>query len=117
LSNQGEETMPTTIVSPPGTYLPPGATAPIADPGGTYSGANATTYQTDPAGTYSSPYALNRVVIVWQNDTPDCSALAFTSAAQVGDYYGVSDPCYQLAKQFFSQPGLSGGRGDPLFHP
>ena len=52
------------IVSPPGTYLPPGATAPMADPGGTYtSGYNETAPTPDPAGTYSSPYALNRLII------------------------------------------------------
>src|SRR5208337_4374366 len=58
------------IVSPPGTYLPPGATAPITDPGGTYSAAGASAQTTDPAGTYSSPYALNRVVILGEDTTP-----------------------------------------------
>ena len=37
-------------ISPAGTYLPPGATAPIADPvEGTYSAAGATAPTEDPA--------------------------------------------------------------------
>ena len=58
------------IVSPPGTYLPPGASAPIADPGGTYSAAGASAPTTDPAGTYSSPYALNRLFILGDKHNP-----------------------------------------------
>ena len=90
------------IVSPPGTYLPPGATAPIADPGGTYSAAGATAPTTDPAGTYSSPYALNRLFLEWQNTTPANAVLSFHSATAVANYYGATSPEASLAKEFFA---------------
>ncbi len=90
------------IVSPPGTYLPPGATAPIADPGGTYSGAGASAPTTDPAGTYSSPYALNRLIIIWQQNTPANVVLSFDSVVAVENYYGVTSPEAALAKEFFA---------------
>jgi hypothetical protein len=90
------------IVSPPGTYLPPGATAPVADPGGTYSAAGATAPTTDPAGTYSSPDALNRLIIVPSQNTPDNVVLSFNSAVAVENYYGVKSPEATLAKEFFA---------------
>ena len=90
------------IVSPAGTYLPSGATAPVADPGGTYSAAGATAPTTDPAGTYSSPYALDRLVIVWQNNTPANVVLSFTSLTAVENYYGATSSEATLAKQFFA---------------
>jgi hypothetical protein len=95
-------TSPAQVVSPAGTYLPPGATAPVADPGGTYSAAGATAPTIDPAGTYSSPYALDRLVIVWQNNTPANVVLSFNSVVEVENYYGVTSPEAQLAKQFFA---------------
>jgi hypothetical protein len=101
--------MSTTIVSPPGTYVPPTATAPLADPGGTYSGANATAPLTDPAGTYTSPYALDRLIIDWKNITPANSVLSFTSATGVENYYGIVSPEATLARQFFSDPGYAAG--------
>ena len=88
--------------SPAGTYLPPGTTAPVADPGGTYSAAGATAPTTDPAGTYSSPYALDRLIIVWQNNTPANVVLSFTSLTGVENYYGATSSEAQLAKQFFA---------------
>ncbi|HME83408.1 MAG TPA: DUF3383 family protein, partial [Roseiarcus sp.] len=90
------------IVSPPGTYAPPGASAPIADPGGTYSARGASAPTTDPAGTYSSPYALNRLVIEWQNNTPDNTVLSFNSATAVANYYGATSTEATLAKDFFA---------------
>ena len=91
------------IVAPPGTYLPPGATAPIADPGGTYtSGYNASAPTTDPAGTYSSPYAFTRLVIEWQNNTPDNTVLSFNSETAVANYYGATSSEATLAKDFFA---------------
>jgi hypothetical protein len=89
-------------VAPAGTYLPLGATAPVADPGGTYSAAGATAPTTDPAGTYSSPYALDRLVIVWQNNTPANVVLSFHNAIEVENYYGVTSPEARLARQFFT---------------
>jgi hypothetical protein len=93
----------TKIASPPGTYLPPGATAPIADPGGTYSAAGATAYTLDYPGTYSSPYALNRLFIVWKNTTPDNTVLSFNSETAVANYYGVGSRQDSLAKEFFAR--------------
>ena len=91
------------IVAPPGTYLPPGATAPIADPGGTYtSGYDASAPTADPAGTYSSPYALTRLFIEWQNNTPDNTVLPFSSVTAVENYYGVTSSEATLAKDFFA---------------
>jgi hypothetical protein len=91
-----------TIVSPPGTYLPPGASAPVADPGGTYSAAGASAPTTDPPGTYSSPYALDRLIIVPVQNTPDNVVLSFNSAVAVENYYGVKSPEATLAKEFFA---------------
>ena len=91
------------IVSPPGTYLPPGATAPIADPGGTYSsGYDASAPTTDPAGTYSSPYALDRLVIIWSQNTPANAVLSFSSVTAVENYYGATSSEATLAKDFFA---------------
>ena len=90
------------IVSPPGTYLPPGGTAPVADPGGTYSAAGASAPTTDPAGTYSSPYALSRLIIVPVQNTPDNVVLSFNRAVAVENYYGVKSPEATLAKEFFA---------------
>ena len=90
------------IVSPPGMYLPPGATAPKADPGGTYSAAGASAPTTDPAGTYSSPYALNRLFIVYQKNTPATVVLPFHSVTAVENYYGVTSSDATLANEFFS---------------
>ena len=91
------------IVAPPGTYLPPGATAAISDPGGTYTnGYNATAYTTDPAGTYSSPYSLNRLFILWKNSTPANTVLSFHSATAVANYYGATSSEASLAKEFFA---------------
>jgi hypothetical protein len=95
------------ILSPAGTYLPPGATAPIADPGGTYSAAGASAYTMDPAGTYSSPYALDRLFLVGDTATPDGSILSFNSAAAVAAYYGANAGGgeNQLAHDFFAGYG------------
>jgi hypothetical protein len=90
------------IVSPPGTYLPPGGSAPVADPPGTYSAAGASAPTTDPAGTYSSPYALDRLIIVPSQNTPDNVVLSFNSAVAVENYYGVKSPEATLAKEFFA---------------
>jgi hypothetical protein len=98
-------------VSPAGTYLPPGATTPIADPPGTYSAAGATAPTTDPAGTYTSPYQLDRLIIDWQQNTPATSILSFTSVIGVENYYGVTSREAGLAKSYFSGygnvPGLT----------
>ena len=95
------------IVSPPGTYLPAGASAPTADPGGTYSGAGASAPTEDPAGTYSSPYALDRLFLVGDTATPDGSILSFNSAAAVAAYYGAKSGGAeaQLASDFFAGYG------------
>jgi Protein of unknown function (DUF3383) len=90
------------IVSPPGMYLPPGASAPIADPGGTYSAAAATAPTTDPAGTYSSPYALDRLVIIPEQNTPANTVLSFNSAIAVENYYGKTSSEATLAREFFA---------------
>ena len=92
----------TAISSPPGTYLPPGATAPITDPGGTYSGADATAPTTDPAGTFSSPYALDSLFIEGKNNTPSGSVLSFNSVTAVENYYGVGSEEATLATKFFT---------------
>ena len=88
--------------SPPGTYLPPGHSAPIDDPGGTYSGWNASAATTDPAGTYSSPYALNRLFLEWENIVPSGTALAFTNETEVANYFGVGSVEDDEAKTFFA---------------
>ena len=99
-------------ISPAGTYLPPGATAPIADPEGTYSAAGATAPTEDPAGTYSSPDALDRVIIDWQQLTPATSALSFTSAVQVANFYGKTSREGALAREYFA--GYAGVPGVTL---
>ncbi len=91
-----------TTTSPPGTYLPSGATAPVADPGGYYSAAGAAA-TLDPAGTYSSPYALNRLIIGWKEDVPANVCLAFTDVTAVQNYFGVVSTEATLASQFFDQ--------------
>ena len=91
-----------TIISPPGTYLPPGTTTILADPGGAYSGAGATAYTADPAGTYSSPYALNRLFIGWSQRVPATAVLAFTSITAVENYFGVGTQEADEAKEFFA---------------
>jgi hypothetical protein len=91
------------VLSPPGTYSPGGLQTPITDPGGTYSAAGASAPTIDPAGTYSSPYALNRLVITWENITPANSVLSFDSLIGVENYYGVKSRETALAKTFFSQ--------------
>ena len=101
------------IVSPPGTYLPPGASAPIADPGGTYSAAGASAPTTDPAGTYSSPYALNCLVIVGANTTPATAVLPFHSETAVANYYGATSEEATWAKEFFA--GYAGTSATMLF--
>ena len=90
------------MTSPPGTYLPPGASAPMTDPGGTYSGAGATAPTTDRAGTYSSPYALNRLFLEGRNDTPSNVVLSFNSVTAVENYYGSTSREASLAKEFFA---------------
>ena len=101
------------LCSPPGTYAPPGASAPIADPGGTYSAAGASAPTTDPAGTYSSPYALNRLFIEWKNNTPDNAVLSFHSATAVANYYGATSTEASLANEFFA--GYGGTSATMLF--
>jgi autotransporter-associated beta strand protein len=91
-----------TETSPPGTYLPPGATAPIADPEGTHSAAGASAPTTDPAGTYSSKYALNRLFIIYQQTTPADVVLSFHSETAVENYYGATSSEATLAKEFFA---------------
>ena len=90
------------IVSPPGTYLPPGASAPITDRGGTFSAAGATAPTTDPAGTYSSPFALNRLFIESKKTTPANVVLSFHSVTAVENYYGAASSEASLAKEFFA---------------
>ena len=97
-----EATSAAAKVSPPGTYLPPGATAPLADPAGTYSAAGASAPTTDPAGTYSSPYALTRLFIVATQITPATAVQPFHSATAVANYYGATSTEYSLAKEFFA---------------
>ena len=89
-------------VSPPGTYLPPGASAPIADPGGAYSAAGASAPTPDPAGTYSSPYALDRLFLIPNNTAPTSSVLSFESATAVANYFGVKSSEAALANKFFA---------------
>ena len=95
------------IVSPPGTYLPAGAPAPIADPGGTYSAAGASAPTTDPAGTYSSPYALDRFFLVGDTATPDGSILSFNSAAAVAAYYGAKSGVGKPNSRTISSPAMA----------
>ena len=90
------------IVSPPGMYLPPGATAPIADPEGTYSAAGASAPTMDPAGTYSSPYALNRLFVIWEKTAPSYAVLPFHSATAVANYFGATSNQAKLATEFFA---------------
>jgi hypothetical protein len=94
------------MTNPAGTYLPPGASAPIADPGGTYSAAGASAPTTDPAGTYSSPYALDRLFLIPDNTAPSSSVLSFQSATAVANYFGPTSYEASLAKEFFA--GYSG---------
>jgi Protein of unknown function (DUF3383) len=105
------------MTSPPGTYLPPGETAPITDPagtfsgagataptidlGGTYSGAGASAATEDPAGTYTSPYALTRMFVVWQQNTPATTYISFHNETEVDNYYGLDSGAATLASEFF----------------
>src|SRR5271166_983682 len=98
---------------PAATYSPAGASAPITDPGGTYSAAGASAPTTDPAGTYSSPYALNRLFLVWENITPDNTVLSFNSATAVANYYGATSAQASLANEFFA--GYGGTSATMLF--
>src|SRR5271166_2561696 len=98
---------------PAATYSPAGAAAPITDPGGTYSAAGASAPTTDPAGTYSSPYALNRLFLVWENITPDNTVLSFNSATAVANYYGATSAQASLANEFFA--GYGGTSATMLF--
>lgn len=91
------------ILSPAGTYSPGGLQAPITDPGGYYSATGASAPTIDPAGTYSSPYALNRIVLESNQNTPATSVLSFHNATQVANYYGVGTPEAAEAATFFSQ--------------
>src|SRR5271166_5465058 len=52
--------------------------------------------------TDSSPYALDRLVIVWQNNTPANVVLSFTTLTAVENYYGATSSEANLAKQFFA---------------
>ena len=97
----------TTTSPPPGTYQPLGAPNPIADDGGYYSPAGATAETLDPPGTYSSPYALNRLIIGWQEDVPTNVCLAFNSVTAVQNYFGVDSTEATLANQFF-EPNVYG---------
>ena len=90
------------IVSPPGMYLPPGATAPTADPEGTYSAAGVSAPTMDPAGTYSSPYALNRLFVIWEKTAPSYAVLSFHSATAVANYFGATSNQATLATEFFA---------------
>ena len=87
--------------SPPGTYLPSGATVPVADPGGYYSTGDGN-LTLDPAGTYSSPYALNRLIIGWQEYLPSNISLAFNNLTAVENWFGVGSLEAKIAKQFFA---------------
>ena len=89
------------VQDPPGTYSLAGATMPTADPGGTFSGTGASAPTTDPVGTYSSPSALNRLYIEWQNIVPAGTVLAFTSAVQVENYFGLGSVEGNEALTFF----------------
>jgi hypothetical protein len=91
------------LPTPPGTYLPPGATVPIVDDGGYYSGPGATAETQDLAGTYSSPYALNRMFLEWNQTTPANVALRFNSVIAAEDYYGTTSHEGAMARQFFAQ--------------
>jgi hypothetical protein len=44
----------------------------------------------------------NRLVIVWENDTPDNSPLTFTNLVDVEDRFGIVSPEAKLATNFFS---------------
>jgi Protein of unknown function (DUF3383) len=109
----GATSAATKIASPPGTYLPPGASAPTTDPGGTYSAAGASAPTMDPAGTYSSPYALNRLFLEAENTTPANSVLSFNSATAVANYYGARSKEASLANEFFA--GYGGASATMLF--
>src|SRR5271157_248062 len=87
--------------SPPGTYLPSGATVPVADLGGYYSTGDGN-LTLDPAGTYSSPYALNRLIIGWQEYLPSNISLAFNNLTAVENWFGVGSLEAKIAKQFFA---------------
>jgi hypothetical protein len=95
-----ERQLEMTITSPPGTYLPPGATAPVADRGGTYSGWDATATTQDPAGTYSSPFALNETVFEWSQRTSTVP-MVWTSETAVANFYGETSPQAAQASAFF----------------
>lgn len=91
------------VLDPAGTYSHAGATSPTIDPGGTYSAAGASNPTEDPQGTYSSGAALNRMVIVHDNDAPSTMALAFHNAIAVENYFGINSGEAHLAQEFFSQ--------------
>src|SRR5271165_2424634 len=83
------------------------------DPAATYSPAGASAPITDPGGTYSSPYALNRLFLVWENITPDNTVLSFNSATAVANYYGATSAQASLANEFFA--GYGGTSATMLF--
>jgi hypothetical protein len=99
------------MINPAGTFMPHGATTPTADPGGTYSAAGAHAPTTDPAGTYTSPYALNRMIIDWQNIVPEGMALAFHNVQEVQNYFGVGSTEDMESRTFFR--GYAGMAGQP----
>src|SRR5215831_1562927 len=88
--------------APAGTYYNSVTRSYVADPGGTYSVAGSTAPTQDPAGTYSSPYALNRTFVDWQNNTPDTISVAYTSYADVANFYGVGTQEAVWARAFFA---------------
>ena len=105
------------ISSPPGVYHLPGSTRLIADPGGTFSRANATQPAQDAPGTYTSAYALNRLVVDWQNIVPENIALAFHSVTEVQDYFGVGSVEDLEAQTFFrGYESMRGQADQPTFY-
>ncbi len=88
--------------APAGTYYDSATNSYVADRGGYYSVAGATAPTEDPAGTYSSPYALDRLVIDWQQNTPDNEVIQFSSVTEVENYYGVTSSEAKIAREFFT---------------
>jgi hypothetical protein len=103
------------LKDPAGTFSLAGATMPTADPGGTFSAAGASAATTDPAGTYTSPYALNRMIIDWQNIVPEGMALAFHSVQEVQNYFGVGSTEDMESRTFFGPNDVYGLAGATLY--
>ena len=97
----------TAINPPPGTYLPAGATTPVADPGGTFTGWNQQP-QTTPAGTFANPYRMNELFLEAQQQVSN-TPMIFSSAEAVAERFGSGSQLAQQARTFFGPNGLYNG--------